>query len=595
MGRSEAEILDVLARLRALQSIPWRCLSSLEGRRGIAALATLVGGGLMGALMLVRALPQWIRGSHGAHQRELTVPGLQNSGNNCFLNAILQALASSQKFAAYLRAYENLEGDEREPSMPLSSALCELLEELGEVAPGHRIVSPRQVMRVLGHYARSFDLGMQQDAAEALSYLAAALQHERMEDFEEYRPTLQSLADVSALSRQMESLIHTDDFQSKLALNYWRQQLRWPMEGTYGSSIICSQCGFQGSMQFHFFTDVSLALPQSVGGYIRKACTIEDCLDQFTMLERVSNFKCSRCAHLAAACFLSRRPEDNKDLLKTLDSCDYDDCVCETLVKERDGLWIKIQGDAYKSLQFGRCPEVLCLHLQRVIVNASGHLEKLLDHISFSTTLDLSPFTIASKQTPTRKDSAEIDPRVFKTAMLPVLRALGSTGLKSIHGDFDANARCIGGAGELGQASPCNQIVEDHDEVASTKAKNEVDSHDPNPVVASKTEERHKGVKRLYDLISVVVHQGSPMSGHYTVYRKVKVPRHQIEMLDGQRSNFTDTTPEKCEAGEEMKQGDVKIAREETMWFAISDADVVKVSEEEVLEARATLLFYELQ
>ncbi|EFJ31355.1 hypothetical protein SELMODRAFT_88682 [Selaginella moellendorffii] len=361
--------------------------------------------------MLVRALPQWIRGSHGAHQRELTVPGLQNSGNNCFLNAILQALASSQKFAAYLRAYENLEGDEREPSMPLSSALCELLEELGEVAPGHRIVSPRQVMRVLGHYARSFDLGMQQDAAEALSYLAAALQHERMENFEEYRPTLQSLADVSALSRQMESLIHTDDFQSKLALNYWRQQLRWPMEGTYGSSIICSQCGFQ-----------------------RKACTIEDCLDQFTMLERVSNFKCSRCAHLAAACFLSRRPEDNKD------------------------------------------------------------------HISFSTTLDLSPFTIASKQTPTRKDSAEIDPRVFKTAMLPVLRALGSTGLK------------------------------------------------------------------LYDLISVVVHQGSPMSGHYTVYRKVK----------------------------ETKQGDVKIAREETMWFAISDADVVKVSEEEVLEARATLLFYEL-
>lgn len=72
----------------------------------------------------------------------------------------------------------------------------------------------------------------------------------------------------------------------------------------------------------------------------------------------------------------------------------------------------------------------------------------------------------------------------------------------------------------------------------------------------------------LYRLVSVVEHFGRAGSGHYTVYRSVRADSYK-EVPDEQ------------------------IESASMSWFCISDSEVHRVSEKDVLDAEASLLFYE--
>lgn len=73
---------------------------------------------------------------------------------------------------------------------------------------------------------------------------------------------------------------------------------------------------------------------------------------------------------------------------------------------------------------------------------------------------------------------------------------------------------------------------------------------------------------QMYRLVSVVVHFGTSGSGHYTVYRKVT-----------------------AKIGDEDPVALLESAIEQ--WFCISDSEVHSVTEKEVLDANASMLFYE--
>lgn len=72
----------------------------------------------------------------------------------------------------------------------------------------------------------------------------------------------------------------------------------------------------------------------------------------------------------------------------------------------------------------------------------------------------------------------------------------------------------------------------------------------------------------MYNLVSVVEHFGNTGSGHYTVYRRVsrKITNSEI-----------DATSESLNVN----------------WVGVSDSQVYRVLEEDVLAAQASLLFYE--
>ena len=109
----------------------------------------------------------------------------------------------------------------------------------------------------------------------------------------------------------------------------------------------------------------------------------------------------------------------------------------------------------------------------------------------------------------------------------------------------------------------------------------------------------------LYGLISIVQHHGSSGSGHYIVYRRVRVTK---ELTKGPSLCTTMSKTGYSQIATFMDQ-DEKINSEEAcpimgdrtppknnseiIWFRISDSDVERVAEKCVLEAEAILLFYE--
>lgn len=107
-----------------------------------------------------------------------------------------------------------------------------------------------------------------------------------------------------------------------------------------------------------------------------------------------------------------------------------------------------------------------------------------------------------------------------------------------------------------------------------------------------------------YGLISVVQHHGNSGSGHYTVYRKVRVTKElteepslctMSEMDYSQIAAFMDQDEKMNSENSVYPRSDKILPKSncETIWFRISDSDVERVTENCVLEAEASLLFYE--
>uniref|UniRef100_A0A1J3GQN0 ubiquitinyl hydrolase 1 n=1 Tax=Noccaea caerulescens TaxID=107243 RepID=A0A1J3GQN0_NOCCA len=420
------------------------------------------------------------------------VPGLQNLGNNCFLNVILQALASCKDFRSFLQwVLEDAREAEEDEQLPLTFALSTLLQELCTVGRRQSVSSPRKVMLALTHYVRNFNLTSQQDAAEALLHLISSLQEEIVGC---YRPTNSSNLSDIMFSRNLRMLAPSEGLHGLIELKRWHKHLRGPFDGILGSTLMCQICSSQISLEFQFFHTLSLSpLLHHGGSNIMLGCTLENCLNKFLDAEKVENYFCHGCWHGAALKYLSVTGATETDIEK-IKSCGGDDhCDCKTSLHLERMPWSNSYSHILKQLIIARFPKLLCIQVQRASLDMFGESVKLTGHIAFPFVLDLSLFTPSS-----------IGLNIEKIQM-------------------------------------------------SQYQKPETS--------------RNSG---MYRLVTVVEHFGRTGSGHYTVYRSVRVASESDE-------------------GEE----DCDDPCEDLSWFSISDSEVYRVSESDVLGAEASLLFYE--
>ncbi|KAF8098525.1 hypothetical protein N665_0264s0028 [Sinapis alba] len=421
------------------------------------------------------------------------VPGLQNLGNNCFLNVILQALSSCKDFRSYLQwviddASETIAGEEDE-KFPLTLALSDLLQDLSTFGRRQSVCSPRKVMLALTHYVRNFNLTCQQDAAEALLHLISSLQEEIVVC---YRPTKSSNLSDIMFSRNLR-MVAAAPSEGLVDLKRWHKHLRGPFDGILGSTLVCRTCSSQISLEFQFFHTLPLS-PVLYNGSsnIVLGCTLENCLKKFLGAEKVENYFCHRCWHVAAVKFLSVMRAAEVDIEK-VKSCGGDDqCDCKISHHLQRMPWSNSYSFILKQLTIARFPKLLCIQVQRASLNMFGESVKLSGHIAFPLVLDLNLFSPSS--------------------------------------------------------------------IGLNMEKNEMSQY-LNPEASSRN---HGG---MYRLVTVVEHFGMTGSGHYTVYRSVRAA-----------SQEDDEEEEDCE---------------ELRWFSISDSEVGRVSESDVLGAEASLLFYE--
>ncbi|MCO5603363.1 hypothetical protein L7F22_057513 [Adiantum nelumboides] len=99
--------------------------------------------------------------------------GLNNLGNTCFLNSVLQCLTYTPPLATYFQA-----GLHKSSCRAVAfCAMCALENHVKQAlsAPG-RVISPNQLVRNLRCISRAFHMGRQEDAHEYMRYLIEALQ-----------------------------------------------------------------------------------------------------------------------------------------------------------------------------------------------------------------------------------------------------------------------------------------------------------------------------------------------------------------------------------------------------------------------------------
>ncbi|VFQ96063.1 unnamed protein product [Cuscuta campestris] len=311
----------------------------------------------------------------------------------------------------------------------------------------------------------------------------------------------------------------------------WRQFFIGPFNGILCSSLTCQSCSFQISLDFQLFQTLHLLPVANSDGNIVGRCSVVDCLERFLVAEQLENYCCFRCWHIAAIKYASKMCED-QIVIEKLKLChELDSCNCKNMSCLREMPCPNRFWRTFKQYSVAHSPQILCIHLQRASVNAFGEIVKLQGHISFPLVLDMAPFTKTQVGTKTRGEGGK--------QICPAKQ-------QSAQQHFP-----LPNASNLQHVKDMPNGIVRKPETLSSYAKDGGESGE---------EEKH-----IYSLVSVVEHFGRVGSGHYIVYRRV-APSIS-------RDNHTGSSQEQ--------------------WYCISDSQVDVVSEKEVLDAEASLLFYE--
>ena len=234
-----------------------------------------------------------------------------------------------------------------------------------------------------------------------------------------------------------------------------------PLSGWLGSTIQCTKCSHVRPIQNSAFLDIPL-VPTSVPKYIGNAyhssklippnssaipfCTLDDCLADFTSVERVQDVECQNCTiqreiesleeevmMLRGAVDTTERRTEKKgengtkngssqfdgtkylrqDLFKTEtrllqyktmdpDEDDIFGALDQSKSEESDEILFGIEEeskvkiercDARKCLLLTRTPSILCCHIQRRYYDPyTNRMEKCIQFVEFPQVLDISPY-----------------------------------------------------------------------------------------------------------------------------------------------------------------------------------------------------------
>ena len=214
--------------------------------------------------------------------------GLQNLGNSCFMNSIVQCMNQIDFLTRYF-----LKGDwkkEINRANPLgmegmvASAYANLLADVW--SNDYSALAPRTLRKIIGLFAPQFNNIHQHDSEEFYGFFLDGIHED-----------LNRVYDKPYVER-LECVGMPDD---KAALETWRRHLLRHdsvivdnFQGMYRSHVTCPKCGRE-SVRFDVFSSLQLPLVLNKDG---SPILLEDCLEQLVMGEQLDEdnaYYCSNC------------------------------------------------------------------------------------------------------------------------------------------------------------------------------------------------------------------------------------------------------------------------------------------------------------
>ncbi|KZT70350.1 cysteine proteinase [Daedalea quercina L-15889] len=322
-------------------------------------------------------------------------PGLVNiSGTYCFLDSTLQAMAS----LCYLQPqieHIHAKAEALDVPTPVIDALRDLLNTLNTPTSAPQALRPLDIIDALSKNSPSkhntlFSSREHQDAQELFQLLSECIKNEA--------------AAVEKEGHRDRGLGALGQAQGPAS----RELGKNVFDGLTANRRSCVECGYTEAVMHFAFDNWQLNMP-------RMACRLEDCLDDYTRLEILTDCICRKCSMLATY----RRLEAEAEKLTDLANADQDPSTSKKkrarearkLVArmkaalddgriEEDIKGVKMEKvfsrASTKQAMIARPPRVLALHLNRS-VHYGHYASKNTCRVIFPEVLDLTPYTTSGQ------------------------------------------------------------------------------------------------------------------------------------------------------------------------------------------------------
>ncbi|KAK9719219.1 ubiquitin-specific protease ubp1 [Basidiobolus ranarum] len=314
--------------------------------------------------------------------------GLINTGNSCFLNSVLQSLATSYYLEEYLDNIKKRQSQFncKEPiELPVSDALLSTCTVLKQKITKSKAFKPLLVVEALKNNRRVVNRE-QQDAHEFFQIISSALSGEEAQ----ITSFVQPLFDVSFLKGHTIKQKNTT-----IKLSSPSATIKNPFTGLLASRLACGQCGYTEAIRHFTFDNISLTLPH------KRVCSLEDCLYSYIEIEALQDAACRRCSLKATLNNLDSRinrvgsnAKSNK-LSKLKQRREIVRSSLHSNIEAELGdikLIRSIPKISTKQVMIAKPPPSLYLHVSRSAFNTSGYIVKNECQVVFPEYLDLSPF-----------------------------------------------------------------------------------------------------------------------------------------------------------------------------------------------------------
>lgn len=337
--------------------------------------------------------------------------GIANDGNTCFMNSIIQSLASSPFFINYLTSNKS-------SKTPFSNELLSLLNSINSLNPNKPpTFTTKKILKVMKDSPnKHLFLGYnQEDAQEFYQNIMKQVEKEYKEQnnigkiSNDYvslpENSLRGVESLGSLGNVYVPVKHIDPADDSNNDKFKPFTLLTPVDGIQCDRIGCIKCGEMGGIRYSVTSGLALNIPSNYAN--RREFSLHELISEFCKEETIDNVECNRCSLIAmreAICEKINNLDNSlspsqllrskfTEKLNLIDKTLSYNSIPDKIYNELHTKNLVQKSTKVKQSLLSRPPPLLCIHINRSVFDPNTYMvRKNNAKIDFPLVFDASPY-----------------------------------------------------------------------------------------------------------------------------------------------------------------------------------------------------------